>query len=149
MSSARSGEALAASYFYVQLDGLSTAAFREISGIASESDVIVQAQVNNDGKATYVKVPGTPGWPNLVLKQGIDTDLSLWTWRNTILTKGVDGQRKNGRIWVVDVTGAQKTTWKILNAWPCGYVVGAMMPDTNEVLLEEVHLAHEGIERIN
>jgi phage tail-like protein len=148
MSSAKPTDALAASYFCVQLDGLSTAAFREISGTGSKNDVVVQAQVNNDGKATYVKVPGTLSWPNLVIKKGIDTDLSLWTWRNTIVTKGVDGQRKNGRIWVVDVTGAQKATWKILNAWPCGYVVGAMMPDTNEVLLEELHLTHEGIERI-
>jgi len=57
MSSAKPGEALAAGYFYVQLGGLSSAPFREISGIGSESDVIVQAQVNKDGKATYVKVP--------------------------------------------------------------------------------------------
>ena len=133
----------------MQLDGLSTVAFREICSIGSESDVVVQNQVNQEGKATYVKVRGTPTWANLVLKKGVDTDLSLWTWRNTIVTNGVDGQRKNGRIWVVDVTGAQNATWRIINAWPCGYVVGAMMPDANEALVEEVHLTHEGIERIN
>jgi phage tail-like protein len=148
MSSPEQGEALAASYFYVQLTGLNTVAFREISGIASENDVIVQHQVTKEGKATYVKVAGKLSWQNLVLKKGIDTDMSLWTWRNTIATQGVDGQRKNGQIYVVDVTGKQLTTWKILNAWPCNYVVGAMIPDTNEMLLEEIHLAHEGIERV-
>jgi phage tail-like protein len=148
MATPESGEALAASYFYVQIDGLNTVAVREISGIGSENDVIVQHQVNAQGKAMYVKVPGKLTWSNLVLKKGIDTDMSLWTWRNTIVTSGVDGQRKNGSIYVVDVTGAQKTTWSIVNAWPCSYVVGAMVPDTNEMLLEEVHLAHEGLTRV-
>ena len=27
-------------------------------------------------------------------------------------------------------------------------VIGAMVPDTNEMLLEEIHLAHEGLERV-
>jgi phage tail-like protein len=148
MSATEAGEALAASFFYVQLDGLNVAAFREISGIGSENEVIVQHQVNAQGKSTYVKVPGKLTWNNLVLKKGIDTDKSLWEWRNTVLTQGVDGQKKNGQIFVVDVQGAAKTTWSIVNAWPCSYVVGALVPDTNEMLLEEIHLAHEGLTRV-
>jgi phage tail-like protein len=148
MAAQEQGEALAASFFYVQLDSLATVAVREVSGIGSENDVIVQHQVNAQGKAMYIKVPGKLTWNNLVLKKGIDTDMSLWTWRNEIITQGVDGKRKNGSIYVVDVTGAAKTTWSIVNAWPCSYVVGAMVPDTNEMLLEEVHLAHEGITRV-
>ena len=148
MGAVEPGEALAASYFYVELTGLTTVAVREISGIGSENDVIVQHQVNAQGKAMYVKVPGKLSWNNLVLKKGIDTDMSLWTWRQTVLTQGVDGQRKDGQIYVVDVQGQQKTTWKFVNSWPCSYVVGAMVPDTNEMLLEEVHLAHEGLERV-
>jgi phage tail-like protein len=148
MAAVEQGEALNASYFYLQITGLTTVAVREISGMGSENDVIVQHQVNSQGKATYVKVPGKLTWNNLVLKKGIDTDMSLWTWRNDIMTKGVDGQKKDGQIYVVDVTGAAKTTWKFINAWPCSYVVGAMVPDTNEMLLEEVHLAHEGLERV-
>jgi phage tail-like protein len=143
------GEALAASFFYIKLDGLSTVAFRELSGIGSENDVIVQHQVNQQGKATYVKVAGKLTWQNLVLKKGIDSDLSLWTWRNAIITSGVNGQKKNGQIYIVDVQGQQKTTWKLVNAWPCNYTIGGLVPDTNEMLLEEVHLAHEGLERVN
>jgi phage tail-like protein len=148
MATAEQGEALAASFFYVQLDGLSTVAFRELSGIGSENDVITQHQVNAQGKAMYVKVPGKLNWSNLVLKKGVDKDMSLWTWRNEIITSGVDGKKKNGQIYIVDVTGAQKTTWKVVGAWPCSYVIGTMVPDTNEMLLEEVHLAHEGLERV-
>jgi phage tail-like protein len=149
VSATEQGEALAASYFYVELTGLNVVAFRELSGIGSENEVIVQHQVNGQGKATYVKVPGKLTWNNVVLKKGIDTDMSLWTWRNEIITKGVDGQKKDGQIYIVDVTGAQKTTWKIVGAWPCSYVIGPMVPDTNEMLLEEIHLAHEGLERVN
>ncbi len=65
--------------------------------------------------------------------------MSLWEWRKTIVNEGVEGKRKNGEIYVVDVTGKQKTTWKLINAWPCNYVVGALVPDSNEALLEEIH----------
>jgi phage tail-like protein len=147
MAAAETAEALSAAYFYVKLDDLDTVAFREISGIASENEVIVQHQTTAEGKPVYVKVPGRLTWQNLVLKKGIDSDMSLWTWRNTIITQGVDGQRKNGTIYVVDVQGKQKTTWSIVNAWPCNYIVGALVPNTNEMLLEEIHLAHEGITR--
>jgi phage tail-like protein len=148
MSATEQGEALTAAYFYVELSGLSVVAFRELSGIGSEHDVIVQHQTNAQGKATYVKVPGKLTWNNVVLKKGIDTDMTLWQWRNTIITQGVNGQKKDGQIYIVDVTGAQQTTWKIVGAWPCNYVIGAMVPDTNEMLLEEIHLAHEGLERV-
>jgi phage tail-like protein len=149
MGATEQGEALNASFFYIELSGLSVVAFRELSGMGSEHDVIVQHQVNAQGKATYVKVPGKLTWQNLVLKKGVDKDMSLWTWRNTIITQGVDGQKKDGQIYLVDVQGQQKTTWKVVGAWPCSYVIGTMVPDTNEMLLEEVHLAHEGLERVN
>lgn len=148
MATVEAGEAFNPSYFYVQFTGLNVVAFREVSGISSENDVIIQHQVNKEGKATYVKVAGKLSWQNLVLKKGVDTDMSLWEWRNTIITEGVDGKRKNGEIYVMDITGKQKTTWKIVNAWPCNYVVGALVPDANESLLEEIHLAHEGLERV-
>ena len=45
-------------------------------------------------------------------------DMSLWTWRNTIITKGVHGQRKNGAIYVVEVTGEQRAALSIANARP-------------------------------
>lgn len=148
MAATEQGEALAASFFYVELSGLTVVAFRELSGIGSENDVIVQHQTNATGKATYVKVPGKLNWNNIVLKKGIDTDMSLWTWRDTIIKQGVDGQKKDGQIYIVDVQGNQKTTWKITNAWPCSYMIGPLVPDTNEMLLEEIHLAHEGLERV-
>jgi phage tail-like protein len=148
MATTEAGEALNASYFYVELTGLSVVAFRELSGIASEHEVITQHQVNAQGKATYVKVPGKLTWQNLVLKKGIDTDMTLWTWRQTIINQGCEGQKKDGQIYVVDVQGNQKTTWKVLGAWPCNYTVAALVPDTSEMLLEEIHLAHEGLERV-
>ena len=148
MATVEPGEAFSPGYFYVQFSDLNVVAFREVSGISSENDVILQHQVNKEGKATYVKVAGKLTWQNLVLKKGVDTDMSLWKWRNTIITEGVDGKRKNGEIYVMDITGKQKTTWKVINAWPCNYVVGPLVPDGNEALLEEIHLAHEGLERV-
>ena len=55
MATTEAGEALDASFFYVELSGLTIVAFRELSGIGSENDVIVQHQNNAQGKSTYVK----------------------------------------------------------------------------------------------
>jgi phage tail-like protein len=148
MATPEAGEALNASFFYIELTGLTTAAFRELSGIGSEHDVIIQHQTNSQGKSTYVKTAGKMTWQNIVLKKGVDTDMNLWGWRNQIITEGVNGQKKDGQIYICDVQGNQLTTWKIVGAWPCNYSIGALVPDTNEMLIEEIHLAHEGLERV-
>lgn len=147
MTGTEQGEPSAA-LFYLEFPGLSSVAFREISGVRSERDVIVEHQLNEQGKATYVKVPCELSWSNVVLKKGIDTDMSLWAWRNAIITGGIDGQKKDGQIYILDAQGNQRTTWKIVAAWPCSYVVGGMVPATNEMLLKEIQLAHQGLERI-
>ena len=55
-------------------------------------------------------------------------DMSLWTWRNTIITKGVHGQRKNGAIYVVEVTGEQRAALSIANARPIALSVNKPAP---------------------
>lgn len=147
MPDADPGEALNASYWYMEITGFNVIAFREMSGIGSENDVILHHQTNKEGKSTYVKTAGKLSWQNLVLKKGIDADMALWEWRQKIIDEGVDGNKKDGTIYIVDVQGTQKSTWSFVKAWPCSYVVGAMVPDTNEMLLEEIHLAHEGLKR--
>ena len=148
MSATEQGEALTTAYFYVELSGLSVVAFRELSGIGSEHDVIVQHQTNAQGKATYVKVPGKLTWNNIVLKKGIDTDMSLWQWRNTIITQGVNGQKKDGQIYIVDVHGQPADHVEDHGRLAVQLRDRGIVPDTNEMLLEEIHLAHEGLERV-
>ncbi len=54
----------------MQFNGLNVVAFREISGIASENEVIVQHQVNKQGKATYVKTAGKLNWSEPRAQEG-------------------------------------------------------------------------------
>ena len=91
MTRAEQGEALALCFF-VEFPGMSTFVFRELFAVGSENCLVVQGQVNATGKASYVRMPGELAWSNLVLRNGIDTDMSLWNWRNSVITAGVDGQ---------------------------------------------------------
>jgi phage tail-like protein len=72
-------------------------------------------------------------------------DDSIWNWR----TKAVDGQvdRRNVTIFLLDDLGQQKKHWHLLNAWPTKWMGASFNATANEVAIETLELAHEGITR--
>ncbi len=56
-------------------------------------------------------------------------------------------QIKDGTIQVVDWEGNAVMTFKFVRAWPCRYSSPGLNAGANEILVEELELAHEGFER--
>ena len=40
-------------------------------------------------------------------------------------------------------------TWRLVRAWPVKYVAGTLNAKANEVIIEALELANEGIERVS
>src|SRR5512135_1050828 len=80
--------------FTVQIDGVGSAAFSEVSGLDTETDAIEYREGSED--ITVRKLPGLRKYPNLTFKRGSTKDRSLWAWRKQVM----DGrtQRKSGSI---------------------------------------------------
>ncbi len=134
--------------FQLHLQGAEGAGFfAEVSGLSTENQVIEHTAADAKGKPLAQRFAGQVKWSNIVLKRGVDAKLDLWNWRNTILTGQIDKNRKNCTISVLDATGAVVVTYAFINAWPCKYSSPGLNASGNEILVEELELAHEGFTR--
>jgi len=137
-----------AHYFKINLGGAEAAGFfKEIDGIGSEHEVVVHTTGDASGKSVVQKYPGQLKWNNITLKRGVDANNALWTWRKQVIDGQVVQARKECKIEVLDWTGATVVTYSFVNAWPCRYSAPGLSAGGNEVMVEEIEIAHEGMTR--
>ncbi len=143
-------ENLAGSYFFLlNLGGAEAAGyFKECSGLSSEHEVVSHVGTDAQGKAMVQKFPGQLKWSNITLKRGIDKEMQLWTWRKDVLDGKIAESRKDGTIEVVDWQGETVLTFNFVRAWPCRYSAPGLNAGANEILVEELEIAHEGFTRV-
>jgi phage tail-like protein len=126
--------------FLVEIDGITRAGFRECSGLDSTQAPI---EYREGGEIITVrKIPGLIAYSSIVLKWGISDDKDLWEWRLKTMEGKVE--RKNGSIILLDDTGTEKIRWNFREAWATKWTGGSFNATGNEVLIEQIDLAHEG-----
>lgn len=86
-------------------------------------------------------------WSNVTLRRGVDAQAQLWRWRQAIIDGAIATSRRDARIDVLDSEGAVLASYELVRAWPLKYSSPGMNAGGNEVLVEEIELAHEGITR--
>lgn len=134
--------------FMLKLTGIDSASyFAEINGLSTENQVIEHTAAGADGKPIPQRFAGQVKWANIVLKRGVDKDQTLWTWRKDILDGKIDTSRKSGTISVLDQTAAVVVMYSFVNAWPCKYSSPGLNAGGNDILVEELEMAHEGFTR--
>lgn len=128
--------------FLVEIDGITRASFQEASGLDSSIDVIEHREGGDP--ATPRKLPGMAKYTNIVLKRGVTDDTELWEWHADAVNGTVT--RKNGSIVLLDDTGAEKMRWNFREAWPTKWTGPSFNATGNEVAIETLEIAHEGLE---
>ena len=130
--------------FLVEIDGITRAAFHEVSGFDSTIDVIEHREGGDN--ISPRKLPGQTKYSNIVLKWGLAVDTDLVTWHQ----QAVDGdiQRKNGSIVLLDRRGQEVARWNFVNAWPSKWTGASLNAEGNDVSIETLELAHEGVRRV-
>jgi len=137
-----------AHYFKINLGGAEAAGFfKEIDGIGSEHEVVVHTTGDASGKSVVQKYPGQLKWNNITLKRGVDANNALWTWRKQVIDGQVVQARKECKIEVINWKGETVVTYSFVNAWPCRYSAPGLSAGGNEVMVEEIEIAHEGMTR--
>ena len=132
--------------FWLEIDGINRAGFRECSGLDSTQDPIEYREGNET--LTVRKLPGLVKYSNISLKWGITDDAELWDWRKKAMDKGNDKElRKNVSIILADDTGEEKVRWNLSNAWPTKWTGPSLNATGNEVAIETLEIAHEGVEK--
>ncbi|GHT70220.1 hypothetical protein AGMMS50239_38280 [Bacteroidia bacterium] len=130
-------------HFNVSWEDGKTVAFSEVSGLSIETEVIEY----RDGESknfSNIKMPGMKKYTAISLKRGsVAGDDSLFKWWNTIKMNTVE--RRTVTISLLNEESQPVITWKVQNAFPTKIDSGSLNAKNNEVLIETLDLAHEGI----
>jgi phage tail-like protein len=128
--------------FLVELDGITRAAFQEVSGFDSTIDVIEHREGGDN--TTPRKLPGMTKHSNIVLKWGMTDDTELYEWHRDAVKGTVN--RKNGSIVLLNRAGQEVARWNFVNAWPTKWDGPDLNAEGTDVAIETLELAHEGVE---
>ena len=129
-------------YFQVKI-GETEGAFQEVSGLDMEAQVIEYRHGNSPDFST-IKMPGIKKYSNVTLKKGVfKDDKTFWEWFNKIKMNTIE--RLTVTISLLDEGGAAVQTWTLKNAWPTKITGTDMKSDGNEVAVETIEVAHEGV----
>jgi phage tail-like protein len=130
--------------FRVELDGIQRAAFHEASGFDSSIDVIEHREGGNN--ITTRKVPGMNKFGNITLKWGVTDDHALDDWYQE--TRDGKLVRRNGSIVLLDRQGEEVARWDFERAWPTKYTLPSFSAEGNDIAIQTLELAHEGLKRV-
>ena len=131
--------------FLVEIDGITRAAFQEASGFDSAIDVIEHREGGEN--TTVRKLPGMTKYSNVTLKWGTAPDTDLYDWHRQWVTGDPAATRRNGSIVLLDRQGQEQIRWNFFNAWPAKWTGPSFNAEGNDVAIETLELAHEGLER--
>jgi phage tail-like protein len=117
--------------------------FQEVSGLDSETQPIEYR--GGDSKAfSVVKMPGIRKHGNITMKKGVfKADPKFWDWFNQIKMNTI--KRVPVTISLLDEAGAATMVWTLANAWPTKITGTDLKAEGNEVAIESIELAHEGL----
>ena len=121
--------------------------FRECSGLGSESEMIEHRAATSDGKIIVYKIPGNLKWETVVLKRGVTDDMAIWDWRKKVEEGDVTGARTDVTITLYNQAHDAVAEWTCDNAWPVKVSGPSFNAGGNDLAVEELHLAHEGMRR--
>jgi phage tail-like protein len=143
MSPTNRTDPLLAGNFVVEIPGISSTAFSEVSGLDASIDV-VDYRAGDDPESAPRKLQGLRKFTDITLKRGFTSDLSLWAWFQNGLTGSV--ARVDMTIALRDQNDVPVLVWKVRNAWPCRWCGPVLLANSSDVAIETLEICHEGIE---
>jgi phage tail-like protein len=127
--------------FYVEIDGITQAAFSDCSGL--EIQVEVQEYVEG-GLNTYVhRLPGRVKYSDLTLKYGTAGSSDLWDWYYEVCQGTIE--RKNLSIIVFNPDGTEACRWSFTGAYPIKWTGPSFQAAQGSVAIDTLVIAHEGL----
>lgn len=118
--------------------------FSEVSGLNSGTDAI-EYREGNSKELHKIKIPGLHKFNNITLKRGIlksEKDYSAFVEMISLHSPS----RKDLIIQLLNESHQPVVTWKVKRAFPVKVQAPDLKASGNEVAIEVIELAHEGIE---
>lgn len=134
------------SRFLLEIDGIVQAGFSDVTIPDISTDPIEYREGNED--TTVRKLPGLTTYGNLTLKWGITDSMELFEWRKLVIQGKTGEARKNIAVILQDEIGNEAARWNFREAWPIKYDAPDLSAKGNDVAIETIEIAHEGMDRV-
>lgn len=130
--------------FHFQVDwGGTKIGFTEVSGLDVETEV-VEYREGSSPEYSKIKMPGMQKFSNITLKRGtFKSDNEYFKWWNTVKLNTIE--RRDVTISLLNESHEPVVTWKVKSAWPTKIQSTDLKADGNEIAIESMELAHEGL----
>lgn len=129
-------------HFQVKWDS-NVMSFQEVSGLDVEAQPI-EYRAGDSPVFSTVKMPGIKKYSNITMKKGVfKSDNKFWDWFNQIKMNTI--KRIPITISLLDESGSPTMVWTLTNAFPTKITGTDLKSDGNEVAVETIEIAHEGL----
>lgn len=121
--------------------------FTEVSGLTQEKQPI-EYRDGSFPEYSTIKMPGLAKYSNITLKRGITKgDNDFFKWLATVKMNTVE--RRDLVINLLNEEHQPVMVWKVHNAFPVKVEGPGLKSTGNEVAIESIEIAHEGLELQN
>jgi phage tail-like protein len=129
-------------HFQVKWDS-NVMSFQEVSGLDVEAQPI-EYRAGDNPVFSVTKMPGIKKFGNVTMKKGVfKADNKFWDWFNQIKMNTI--KRVPVTISLLDEAGSPTMVWTLTNAWPTKITGTDLKAEGNEVAVETIEIAHEGL----
>jgi phage tail-like protein len=129
-------------HFRVEWGGTSVS-FTEVAGLTQELQA-VDYRTGDSPDYSMVKMPGLRKYNNITLKRGITkSDNEFFLWLNTV--KLNDIERRDITVSLLNEKHEPVMVWQAHNAFPVKVEGPGLKASGNEVAIESIEIAHEGL----
>ena len=134
--------------YRLEIDGIVQAGFSEVA-IGDGSNDPIECREGNE-TTTVRQLPGLNKYGNITLKWGVTDSIELANWHRMVVDDATPlaAARRTVVIRIQNEAGEDKAAYEVTRAWPTKYNPTDLNGKGNEVAIESLELANEGIRRI-
>jgi len=118
--------------------------FSECSGL--EMSLKIEEYREGGRNGAVLKFPTRVEWANITLKKGIGAGTALWDWHYGFVEG--QGKRRDGIIMLLTDLHVPNNIWYFRRGLPVKYTAPSMNATQNNVAIESLEIAHEGIYQV-
>ncbi len=117
--------------------------FTEVTGLERTIEPI-EYREGSSRSFSKQKLPGMETNSNVTLKQGMmQGDIGFYQWINTVQMNTIE--RRDVTIKLLNENLEPAMTWRLVNCFPVKYQAAELKADANEVAIQTLEIAHEGL----
>lgn len=133
------------SSFALEIESVEVARFTGCTGLTVTTNVVEFKETLATGEIITRKRPGQTSYEDIVLKRGFSASKSVTDWHKQVRDGVIE--RHNGSIVIYDSTGTEVDRWNFEAGWPSKWSASDLDAGTDDVMIEELTITHERLER--